>query len=233
MTITKARRPRALKDEVTGKLKSFIASRKLRPGDRLPTEHELAERFGVSRLCVREAIRPLVHLGVLNTAPRRGLTVGNLDVDRLGDCLDFHALVESYPAVELARAREVMELGALPDMSAALRRDPQLYARLHAITEDPRLITDAKAYIEADIAFHRELMAATGIGPLVFFERLLTAFFRRFRDRAAGTTAEARTNGVRHHRQMLDLLRDGKLEQAHAWVRKGFDHYREPEAAKP
>jgi DNA-binding FadR family transcriptional regulator len=230
MTITKARRPRALKDEVTGKLKSFISTRRLRPGDRLPTEHELAERFGVSRLCVREAIRPLVHLGVLRTAPRRGLTVGSLDVDRLGDCLDFHALVESYPAAELARAREVMELGALPDMSEALRRDPELYARLHAITEDPKLVTDPKAYIEADLAFHRELMAATGIGPLVFFERLLTAFFRHYRDRAAGTTTEARANGVRHHRRILDLLRDGKLDEVRAVVRKGFDHYREKES---
>jgi DNA-binding FadR family transcriptional regulator len=226
MTITKARRGRPLADSVTGKLKSYIARRGLRPGDRLPTEHELAERFGVSRLGLREALRPLLHLGVLRTAPRRGLTVGQLDVERLGECLDFHALVASYPAQQLVRAREIIELGSLPEAIAAMRDDPALHDRLRAIVDAPGVVADADAYIAADIAFHRELMAATGIGPLVFFERLLEAFFRRFRDHAAGPGADARMNGVRHHRRILAALRDGRLEDAQAEVRKGFDHYR-------
>jgi GntR family transcriptional repressor for pyruvate dehydrogenase complex len=214
-----------LRNAVVARLKSYIASRGLKPGDRLPTEEELAKRFGVSRVSVREAIQPLRYLGILRSAPRRGLTVGTMEVERLGECLDFHALIETYPAEQLLRAREAMEVGAIPHAIAALRDEPGLYERLKAITEDPRLITDADAYIDADIAFHRELMAATNIGPLAFFDRLLEAFFRRFRERAAGPGPDSRVQGVRHHRRILDALRSGDPAVAEAEIRQGFSSY--------
>ena len=54
-----------LRDVVTTRLKSYIVNENLKPGDRLPTETELANRFGVSRLSLREATKSLEFLGIL------------------------------------------------------------------------------------------------------------------------------------------------------------------------
>ena len=68
---------------VAEKIKDLIIEQELRPGDRLPTEQELADRFGVSRISVREATKALGFLGIIDSAPRRGLTVGSLDMSRV------------------------------------------------------------------------------------------------------------------------------------------------------
>ena len=58
------------------KLTAFITSQGLKPGDRLPTEHELAASFGVSRLSLREATKALEFLGIVEAKPGCGLSVG-------------------------------------------------------------------------------------------------------------------------------------------------------------
>src|SRR5258708_7964219 len=97
-------------DAVIERLKRLIAERGLRIGDRLPTENRLAEDFGVSRVTVREATKALRFLGILRSAPRRGLTVGNLDFVQLRRCLDFHLHITAYPREQLLRARMIIEM---------------------------------------------------------------------------------------------------------------------------
>ena len=60
---------RNLSEVIANRIKDFIIANKLKPGDRLPTEAELAEQFGVSRVTVREATTALGFLGVLQSAP--------------------------------------------------------------------------------------------------------------------------------------------------------------------
>src|SRR4051794_708215 len=83
----------SLGDQVADRIKDYIIARKLTEGDRLPTEQQLADQFGVSRLSVREATRTLVFLGILRSAPRRGLTIGTIDMQRISGFLGFHIAV--------------------------------------------------------------------------------------------------------------------------------------------
>jgi len=62
--------------QVSEQIKQFIIERKLMPGDRLPTENQLAETFGISRLSVREATKTLEFLGIVESKTGVGLTVG-------------------------------------------------------------------------------------------------------------------------------------------------------------
>ena len=57
-----------LSDVIAGRIKNFIITNQLKPGDRLPTEHEMATQFGVSRVSVREATKALGFIGVLDCA---------------------------------------------------------------------------------------------------------------------------------------------------------------------
>ena len=91
------RRPK-VRDQVAGQIQQFIVEQKLGPGDRLPTETQLAETFGISRLSLREATKSLEFLGIVESKAGVGLTVGRIDMERLTEHLSFHAgLLEADP----------------------------------------------------------------------------------------------------------------------------------------
>jgi DNA-binding FadR family transcriptional regulator len=210
-------------DAVVDRIKELIVARGLRPGDRLPTENQLAADFGVSRITVREATKALRFLGILRSAPKRGLTVGNLDIEQLRRCLDFHLHITAYPREQLLRARMIIELGVLPYVARRMARDPAIEKSLLAHTELPRITTDPAVYIKADLAFHRELIAASETAPLEFFDHLLRLFFERFRAEAIGPDRQAMVVGVRTHRRIVSSLRDGQVGIAQDLVRESFE----------
>ena len=219
-----------LSDDLVGKIKALIAARGLKTGDRLPTEDELARSFGVSRISIREATKPLRYLGILRSAPRRGLTVGEMQMDRLRECLDFHFLIHSYSRDQLLRTRIILETGILPYVMQQMIKDPELFPRLYAITERPGIATDPDRYIEADIAFHSELVRAAEIAPISFFEQLILCFFDRFRKEAAASTANLE-RGIHYHRRIIVALRDCQLTLALDLLRESFEHYSSETAA--
>ena len=90
-----------LSDLIAVKIKEFIIENRLKVGDRLPTEQELADRFGVSRVSIREATKALGFLGIIDAAPRRGLTISNLNMERVSQFLGFHFVINDYPIDQL------------------------------------------------------------------------------------------------------------------------------------
>ena len=78
MSTLKALPRTKIRDQAAEQIKEMIAAEKLRPGDRLPNETELAESFGISRLSVREATKALEYLGIVEAKTGVGLTVGIL-----------------------------------------------------------------------------------------------------------------------------------------------------------
>src|SRR5262249_13182682 len=102
--------------------------------------------------------------------------------------------------------------------------DNTIYDRLYALTCRPNITTDADAYVEADLAFHNELIAIADVAPLEIFTDLLHTFFMRFRKQVAGSKASME-EGVKLHRRILVALRDGQHEKALMLVLKAFEAY--------
>jgi len=183
----------------------------------------LADLFGVSRVSTREATKALGFLGIIDAAPRRGLTVGQVDMKRLTNYLSFHLAISDFPTTQLLDARMVIENGVLPHVMRQMANDPTLHARL---TEQAARVSRARELderIAADAAFHRSLLDASGITPLLAFHDLLTIFFDRFRRSLARGDWEA---GMKQHQQILDALRDGDLKQACDVLANHLEHHR-------
>ncbi|MFA6176103.1 MAG: GntR family transcriptional regulator [Phycisphaerae bacterium] len=213
-----------LSQVLIARIKSYIAYNGLRPGDRLPTEQELAERFGVSRLSVREATKTLGFLGILRSAPQRGLTVATIDLKRLSEYLGFHFAINDYPKERLLQARIVIETGAIFYMTKAMAVDVSVYDKLNSIISNAEITKDLDSYIDSDIEFHRGLVAASGVEPLIAFNDLLHVFFAKFRhevDKAHSTWAE----GLNEHQQILNYLREEKSREAEDLLRKHLEYY--------
>lgn len=214
----------SLGEVVAERIKQYIIDHKLKPGDRLPTEQELADRFGVSRISAREATKALGFLGIIDAAPRRGLAVGHVNMNRLTKYLGFHLAISDYPASQLLDGRIIIETGILPHLMKRMAADPLLHPRLVALADRVRIADTLDARIAADVAFHRGLLDASGIQPLVAFHDLLTIFFDRFRRSLAEGDWD---RGNKHHLDLLDLLQAGDLSRACELLAKHLDHHRQ------
>jgi GntR family transcriptional repressor for pyruvate dehydrogenase complex len=214
---------RNLSEVVAERIKDYIIEHKLKPGSRLPTEQELADRFGVSRISTREATKALAFLGIIDAAPRRGLVVGQVDMKQVTNYLGFHLAISDFPRAQLLDTRLIIETGALPYVMKQMAADPMLHARLSELGQRITKTRNLDERIAADVAFHRALIDASGVQPLVAFHDLLTIFFDRFRRSLAAGDWEI---GSKNHQQILDALRDGDLKQACDILTFHLEHHR-------
>lgn len=214
---------RRLSDRIADRIRRHILDHRLQPGDRLPTEHELADAFGASRLAVREATKALGFLGIVQAAPRRGLTVGQLDLEQVAPFLEFHPALRQATMDQLIDTRIVVETGGLPLAMQRMRDDPSLCERLFAAANEFHRAKDVATWIELDIDFHRLLLSASGLAPLVAFHDLLDVFFRRFRESVK--KAEWK-QGIESHLRILEALREGQLQVACGLLRRHIESHR-------
>jgi len=216
----KLRRKR-LSEELTAQLRKHIIDHDLKPGDPLLTEQEMVERFGVSRTVVREATKTLDSLGIINATPRRGMFLDKFDFDRVRDYFGFHFALSNYPKAVLLKSRVVIEIGTLPYTMEAMVKDPALYPRLRELAHSaPDVDQVDDRWIEYDIAFHRGLVEASGLTPLVSMCDLLQAFFHRFRTEMGDVR-----KGKEEHRRIVESLHGGKLDAAVRLLRHHLSWY--------
>jgi DNA-binding FadR family transcriptional regulator len=157
---TPQRRP--LVDQVIASLRELISVEGLRTGDRLPTEAKLAERLGVGRSTLREAIRVLTHTGVLEARQGSGTFVGRPHGDTLAERLSAARVAEVF---EVRTALEVLVAQIAP-----LRRTEAHLAELREALQDCRTHAetgDLAAFVQADSRFHRVAAEAAGNSVLI------------------------------------------------------------------
>lgn len=205
-----------IRDVIAEQLRSYITEQRLSPGDRLPTEKQLAERFGVSRLSLREATTTLEFLGVVDSKPGRGLTVGKIDFARVAGLLEFHPGLQHTDSLELIHTRAAIETGVTPYISERMQADESIYLRLNEINDRLRNTSSLQEWIELDIEFHRLLVESSGLSSLSSFAELLALFFRSFRE---SVKAGEWKKGVESHQTIIDALRDGRIDAAREELR--------------
>ena len=152
-----------LADDVAQQVQLLVEERGIRAGERLPPERELAEQLGVARASIREALRTLELMGVIEIRPGRGSFVAG-DV---GSPLD--SLISSWMSVHQGWLREVIELREAVETQAArlaaVRATGEDVATMERANASMRLATEAgdvERYIEADAAFHDAVACASG-----------------------------------------------------------------------
>jgi len=209
-----------MRDQVSEQIKQYIIDGKLMPGDRLPTEHQLAETFGISRLSVREATKTLEFLGIVESKTGVGLTVGRINMERMTKHLGFHSGLLDADPQQLIDSRVIIETGVLPHVVRRMAEDPSIVKNLQSLVDQFRTAKDLKTCIQIDIQFHRTLIEASGLQPLVAFNELLVVFFRRFFDAVKKVDVKV---GIEHHQRLVDLLAAGRIEDATSELREHIE----------
>lgn len=220
----KSAKQQKLSNSVLGLLKNYFVDKSLKPGDRLPTEQELSTMFGVSRNSIREATKALCFLGIIESAPRRGLSVGQIDLGRVAEYVNLHLAIGGYPKKLLFQSRVIIEVGSLPYLITAISKNPEIAKKLDVLSLDVDSERDKELYIHKDSKFHSALVAAAGIPPLIIFNDLLQAFFLNFRRDIVSVKGDIE-KGFCPHRKVFEALCEGKIESAENELRKHLEVY--------
>src|SRR5690606_6777836 len=114
--------------DVLSQLLTYLVARKVQPGDRLPSERALSEQLGLGRSAVREAVKALHLLGIVEVRQGDGTYVRSTDSDVLPQILEWGLLLGKRRTGDLVDAREVLEVYVA--RKAATRTDPVGVARI-------------------------------------------------------------------------------------------------------
>lgn len=194
-----------LPEEIATRLLELIRAEQLRPGDKLPAERELAAEMHVSRPVLREALRALSIMKVVDIRQGAGTYITALEPQQLVSHLDFVFSKDPVALSQLAETRRIVEVGNV--RLAAQRMTPDELADLGALLKRLRAaVDDAERFAELDIAFHDAVCEAAGNFLLVQFMRIINTLGRVSRERT-GAAASTRKRALRDHEAIFAALR--------------------------
>jgi GntR family transcriptional repressor for pyruvate dehydrogenase complex len=208
---------------VRQRLMQLVLNQTLEPGDELPSESELAERFGVSKPTVREALRTLAGFGMVQIVQGKRATVCGPSSETLERFFRYSIRGTGEglrEALELRRTLEV-EIAAL----AAERATDAQTARLEkALTKMRAALGTKELWVDADVEFHIALAKGTGNSLMVY---LVEALGDVFRDTIStiheSRGPEATKNTFARHERVYEAIRTHDVRAARDAMKVHFD----------
>jgi len=210
--VYKVVRTSRLYEQIVQQIEESILEGRLKPGDQLPAERELAQQFGVSRTAVREAVKALREKGLVEAYTGRGTFVTDGTSQAIRQSLDLMAKIgQPDGSTHLAEVRAILE----PEIAAlaATRAEEQHIATMReACAVMERTKHDPDAFIEADLDFHLSLAEAAANPIILSLIDSIVGLLREQRMRIFNVDGGPE-RGQFHHKRILEAMerRDPKM----------------------
>lgn len=204
-----------LSSQVVEQFVTLIRNGELAPGERLPTERELAERFGVGRNSIREALRELNMLGLVTSRHGEGTFVGTPDAAQM--MAPFRAVIElSAPVAEsILEFRLAFEPGVAALAARNITEDGERRLKDALDTFESALATEARAE-HTDASFHFAIAETTGNPTVIAVHQALLELLTAFRSRLSSDTYQPDNRVAVGHRELYAAILSRDEEKARA-----------------
>ncbi|HEX9978444.1 MAG TPA: FadR/GntR family transcriptional regulator [Acidimicrobiia bacterium] len=213
-----------LASEVVRRIIDAILSQQMRPGDRLPSERKLSEMLGVGRSVVREALKPLSVLGLVEVRQGDGTYLSAPDSGMLVRAIEWGLLLRAHEAVDLVETRCHLE-EVITELAASRRSPQQVEDLRRLLAEMEASHHDLDGFVTADMAFHTKLSEASGNGTLQQIMSgitvLLEAWIRRVMKEAGSYEPT-----IHEHRSVFEAVQAGDAKSARAAAAAHMSHAR-------
>jgi len=207
---------------IAERLLDLIRADHLRPGDKLPAERELAATMHVSRPVLREALRALSIMKVVEIRQGAGTYVTALEPQQLVSHLDFVFSKDPVALAKVLETRRVVEVGNA--RLAAERISDEQLAQLTALVAELRTsLDDADQFSSLDIQFHDTICAAADNFLLAQFLSIMNTLAKASRQRTGSVRAQ-RQRALRDHRRILAALGAHDPDASALAMRSHLDH---------
>ncbi|MGN5732970.1 FadR/GntR family transcriptional regulator [Arthrobacter psychrochitiniphilus] len=205
----------AVTDEAITKIKDMIISGELCAGDRLPPEKELSEKLGLSRSSLREAVKALEIIRVLDVRRGDGTYVTSLEPKLLTEAMTFIVdLHQDESILEIFEVRRILEPAAAA--VAATRITPEQIAGLRASMENINEHTSVESLVDHDLIFHGLITAASNNSYLSSVLDSLSSSTVRARIWRGLTQEKAVDRTLAEHTAIIEALERGDADLAKA-----------------
>jgi len=226
----KAVRTSRLYEQIVQQIEESILKGTLKAGDQLPAERELAQRFGVSRTAVREAVKALREKGLVEAYSGRGTFITNGTSQAIRQSLDWMIRVgQPDGSANLAELRTILE-PEIAALAATRGEEQHITAMREAFNVMDRSRQDPTAYIEADLDFHLALAEAAANPLILSLIDSIVGLLREQRMRIFYVEGGPE-RGQYHHKRILDAVEQHDGEKARSAMRAHLLQVREDSKA--
>jgi GntR family transcriptional repressor for pyruvate dehydrogenase complex len=191
-------------EEIVRQVKQMIAEGRLKSGDQLPPERDLAEKFVVSRTSVREALRALESLGLIEVRPGEGTFVREMSIEALVEPLALVMTSERAAIGELFEARRLLE-PALAGLAASRATPDEIQEMERTLEEQAREIAAGKTGLAQDAAFHAAIGAAAHNRAITRIAHAIMDLLTQSREESLNTPGRP-TRSHQDHRRILAAI---------------------------
>jgi GntR family transcriptional repressor for pyruvate dehydrogenase complex len=208
------RKRSSIAEEISERILTLIKEKELHPGEKLPPERELAVMLGVSRPSLREALRALAIMNIIEMRQGDGTYISALEPHQLFEHLEFIFHLDKSTLFQLFEARKIVEVGCVA--LAAERIDDEALEHLESIiARSEKMVGDAEAFLEADLELHETIIRASDNPMLARFMGSISQLGMVSR-RVTGTSDRVRRNSIADHKAILAALRARDADAARA-----------------
>ena len=194
-----------VQNKIIYKIKELINYKNLEPGDKLPSERMMSEKFEVSRSNIREAIQKLEFYGLLKSIPQSGTFVANIGVIAMNGMIDDILQLKEADFKSLVETRILLELKTV--RLAALRRSEdelkQIKLALKAFADKVLKGEDA---VQEDLLFHLAIASASGNSTLNTFMLKITPEIITNFERYHVCDDDQAQKGIREHQNIFEAI---------------------------
>ena len=201
---------RSLVDQVEANLVELLKQRKLKVGDAIPKELELAETLGVSRTVIREALMRLRVMGLIESKKKKGAVITSPDLfGVMGKSMNPHVL-DQDTLREIFEIRLVLEIGMADFIFQRITKE-DIKELKKIVSKEPPSTEHHLFNIEHEIAFHGKLYEITGNETLKKFQKMLLPVFGYVHDSGL-LKKPASVKKFVSHKGLVDILENGSPE---------------------
>jgi len=200
-------------DKIILQIKQLMTTGQLKPGDRLPAERQLAEKFGVGRSYVREAILKLEFYGLLRTSPQSGTYVSGLSIKVLDNLISDIIKLNKDNFSALIEARYYMELDAVR-LATERRTEKDLHGLKLALADYELKISQDIDAVDEDMLFHIKIAECTKNSVI---ESMMLALIPDLIKNIVESKICGKDRGrlaVKEHREILRAIEEQNIDAA-------------------
>lgn len=204
------------------RVKNMILAGKLKVGDKLPSERELADMFQVSRVPVREALKIMEFMEILQYVPGDGMYLKSVDINEVLSKIDFMIETSSDIISDLFEARQAIE-GKAVELAAIKRTEADMREMEISIQEMEEEINNGGDGINAATSFHTAISKASKNKVLARINDLLITLTEISREETL------KRNGIspialEYHKNILEMIKQQDIEGARQAMENHLEH---------
>lgn len=214
---------RSLVDKVEMNLISFFINQKLKAGDLIPKEMELANAMGVSRTVIRESLNRLKTVGLIESIKHKGTVITSPDLPVVLQKLMIPAIMDAETLKNVFEMRLIIEIG-MADFVVARVTDQDIAELRQIVNNETSPSANTLFDVNYEVEFHSRLYAITGNDTLKGFQNLLLPIFSYVYSSGVITHPNPNRQYV-SHRELVEILNERNADKFRDAMRNHLENH--------